>query len=125
MANEQNLVPFVKGQSGNINGRPKKFTTTLKEQGYKSGEINDTIQTMLSMSIDELKQVHEDENATILEKTIANALFKSWKKGSLYSIETLLSRTYGKPREQVSFEGNMNITGIEVEIITSEIKDKE
>lgn len=125
MANEQNLIPFEKGQSGNPNGRPKKFTTLLKEDGYKSFEINDTISSMLSLSMDELKNVHEDANATILEKTIANALYKSWKKGSLYSIETLLSRTFGKPKEQITHEGNINITGIEVEIITSETKDKE
>jgi hypothetical protein len=124
MANEHNLIPFQKGQSGNPNGRPKKFVTLLKENGYKQSEINDTIQSLMALTIDELKAVHEDKDATILEKTIANALFKSWKKGSLYSIETLLSRTFGKPKEQMELDGNVNITGIEVEIITSGTKNK-
>jgi hypothetical protein len=124
MANEQNLKPAKKGEpSRNPNGRPKKFTTLLKEQGYKASEINDTIQSMLVLTLDELKDVHEDEQCTILEKTIANALFKSWKRGSLYSIDTLLSRAFGKPKEQVSLDGNINLTGIEVEIINREIKD--
>jgi hypothetical protein len=119
MANEQNLIPYQKGQSGNLNGRPKKFTTILKEHGYKQSEINDTIQSMLSMSIDELKSVHDDDNATILEKTIANALHKSWKKGSLYSIETLLTRTFGKPKETIGVDADIRFTGMEIEIVKS------
>jgi hypothetical protein len=116
MANEKNLIPFIKGQSGNPGGRPKKFTTLLRESGYKQNEINDTIQSMLSLTIDELKSVHESGEATILEKTIANALYRSWRKGSLYSIETLLTRTFGKPKEQLDIDANVNISAIEIVI---------
>ena len=85
----------------NRNGRPKKYITILKEQGYKLSEINDTIQVMMSMNLEELKMVWEDTNATILEKTIANAMRKSLERGSLYSVETLLTRVFGKPKEQI------------------------
>ena len=93
----------------NRNGRPKKYVTLLKEQGYKLAEINDTIQAMLSMDLDELKEVWQNPKATILEKTIANAMRKSLEKGSLYSIETLLSRVYGKPKETADV--NQTVTG--------------
>jgi hypothetical protein len=93
----------------NRNGRPKKYVTLLKEQGYKLAEINDTIQAMLSMDLEELKEVWQNPKATILEKTIANAMRKSLEKGSLYSIETLLSRVYGKPKETADV--NQNVTG--------------
>ena len=109
MANEQNLKPFPKGVVQNPNGRPKKYVTLLKEQGYKLAEINDTIQAMLSMDLDELKEVWQNPKATILEKTIANAMRKSLEKGSLYSIETLLSRVYGKPKETADV--NQTVTG--------------
>jgi sulfatase maturation enzyme AslB (radical SAM superfamily) len=107
---EDNLKKFVKGQSGNPNGRPRKFVCTLKEQGYRLSEINDTIQVMMSMNLEELKAVWEDKNATVMEKTIASAIKKSIEKGSLYSLETLLSRVYGKPKEQVDMSNTGEIS---------------
>ena len=107
-----------KGQVLNPNGRPKKYITLLKEQGYKLSEVNDTIQVMMAMDLEELKSVWENPKATILEKTIANAMRKSLEKGSLYSIETLMNRVYGKPKETV----DNNIKTDEPIIITLNLK---
>jgi hypothetical protein len=103
---------FTKGQSGNPNGRPRKYVSTLREQGYKLSEINDCIQVMMAMTIEELKEAFENPNATVLEKTIAAAIKRSIEKGSLYSIETLLSRVYGKPKESVDMDiqGEVTVT---------------
>jgi tRNA A37 N6-isopentenylltransferase MiaA len=111
MANEHNLIPAKKGEIRNPNGRPKKYVTLLREQGYKLSEINDTIQVMLQMDLDDLKEVWDNPKATILEKTIANAMRKSLEKGSLYSVETLLTRVYGKPKEtqQVSSDSRIEV----------------
>lgn len=106
---------FVKGQTGNPNGRPRKYVTLLKEQGYKLSEINDTIQVMMSMNTTELKEVYDNPKATILEKTIAGAMNKSLIKGSLYSLDTLLSRVYGKPKEQLDIQQDAKIEVIFVE----------
>jgi hypothetical protein len=105
MANEQNLKPFKKGEVANPNGRPKKYVSLLKESGYKLSEINDTIQAMMAMDMDELKSVWDNPRATILEKTIANAMMTSLKKGSLYSLETLLSRAFGNPKQMTELTG--------------------
>ena len=93
-----------KGETMNPNGRPRKYVSILKEHGYKKSEIDDTIQNMMAMDLDELKAVYDNPKGTILEKTIANAMVKSLQKGSLYSLETLLTRVYGKPKETSSVE---------------------
>jgi hypothetical protein len=103
------LQVWEKGESGNPNGRPRKYVSLLKEHGYKLSEINDTIQNMMAMDLEELKGVFENPKATILEKTVANAMKKSLEKGSLYSIETLLTRVYGKPREQMDINTDNKI----------------
>ena len=115
MANEDNLIKFKKGVSGNPNGRPKKFTSLLKDYGYKQSEINDTIQNMLSMVMEDLLDLVKSDDTTILEKTIANALYRSYKKGSLYSIDNLLTRVYGKPKEQYDIQQDTRIEVVFVE----------
>ena len=101
---KEHLIPYKPGQSGNPNGRPRKYVSLLKEQGYKLAEVNDCIQVMMSMTLDELKTVWDNPQATVLEKTIASAIKRSIEKGSLYSMETLLTRVYGKPKETSTVE---------------------
>jgi hypothetical protein len=114
MANNENLKPAQKGEIRNPNGRPRKFVSELKSQGYKLSEVNDAIQVLMSMTIDELKDVYENKQATVLEKTVASAIKKSIEKGSLYSIETLLTRVYGKPKEQLDLNAS---GGMQIEVV--------
>ena len=98
----------------NREGRPRKYVSQLKEQGYKLSEVNDAIQALMSMDAEELKAVLDNPKATILELTIAAAMIKSLKNGSLYSMETLLTRVYGKPKEiqQVTTDSKIEVVFI-------------
>jgi len=98
---EDNPKPWIKGQSGNPNGRPRKIVNVLGKFGYKKGEINETISTMMTLTMEELKDIYQDKNSTILEKTIASALKKGIEKGDLGGIETLLNRVYGRAKSEV------------------------
>lgn len=123
----ENLKPFKKGQSGNPKGRPKKYVLSLKQEGYKMTEINDTIQAMVGMNVDELKKVYENDKATILEKTVAAALRKGLQKGDLANIETLMNRIYGKPKEKVDITTNgenINEPKYTINIITTRLDDE-
>ncbi len=104
-----------KGETMNPNGRPRKYVSQLKEQGYKLSEVNDAIQALMSMDVEELKAVLENPKATILELTIAKAMVKSLQNGSLYSMETLLTRVYGKPKEiqQVQSDSKIEVVFIQ------------
>jgi hypothetical protein len=119
MAGKGQIEPrWNKGESGNPNGRPRKWISELKESGYKSSEVNDCILVMLSMTIEELADVYKNPKATILEKTVANALKRSLEKGSLYSLDTLLNRAVGKPKESIDHTTKgENINEIKVTII--------
>ncbi len=99
----------------NRDGRPRKYVSLLKEQGYKLSEINDSIQAMMAMDLEELKQVWDNPKATVLEKTIAHAMRKSLEKGSLYSLETLLTRVYGKPKEQMDINTDNKVEVVFIE----------
>lgn len=100
---------FKPGESGNPNGRPRKYVSKLKDQGYKLSEINDTLMTLLSMDLNELREVFENPQATVLEKAVAGAIRKSIEKGSLYNIETIITRALGKPKEQTEITGTQSI----------------
>jgi hypothetical protein len=93
-------------QNINRKGRPKKPVLTLKIDGYKLHEINDTIQAICSMDMEMLNSIKDNPQSTILERTIASALTKGIEKGQLESIETLLNRVYGKPKEKVDITTN-------------------
>jgi len=126
MAGYKEIEPkWNKGESGNPNGRPRKWISELKESGYKSSEVNDCILVMLSMTLEELADVYKNPKATILEKTVANALKRSLEKGSLYSLDTLLNRAVGKPKESIEHTTKgENINEIKVNIINGTERDK-
>jgi hypothetical protein len=111
MANEQNLKPFNKGYDirREGNGRPKKFVTHLKSLGYNNSEMEETIKVLLALTIYELNEVFKNPDATILELTLAKALVKGIERGNIYTLNELLNRLMGKPKESANITNNEKI----------------
>jgi hypothetical protein len=99
---------LAKGETHNPNGRPRKFISQLKKEGYKQSEIMDAIQVLISMQPDELHAVKINPKSTVLEISVASAILKSIQKGDLDALETLLTRIYGKPKQDI--EAKVEVT---------------
>jgi hypothetical protein len=121
MARHQVPPRWKPGESGNPKGRPKKYVLGLRKEGYKLSEINDTIQALMTMGVDELKHIWESDKSNVLEKMVAGAIRKSLEKGNLDSVETLLNRVYGKPKQEMDITTGgeqFNKPNFEIKIIT-------
>jgi hypothetical protein len=89
--------------------------------GYNKQDINQTIENMMAMTLDELADIYKNEMSTILERTIANAMRKSLERGSLYSLETLISRVHGTPKAELDLNatGSLNVSILNVDPLDS------
>lgn len=115
--NPDKLKPFQKGDPRiNREGRPRKWVTTLKHEGYKRDEIDRCIKLMLAMTDKEIDEVVKSKEATKLEKIIASILKRSQSYGDAWKLEQLITRAFGSPTQNIDFNGDMThvITGMEI-----------
>jgi hypothetical protein len=75
--NISGLKPFKAGEDSrrNLEGRPRKYVSLLKEQGYKLNEINDSIQALMSMTPKELEAITNKKHYFKNQKFIFYAKF--------------------------------------------------
>ena len=66
------------------------------------------------MTEEELTDIFNNPNSTVLEKVVSAAILKSIKRGDMTSIETLLNRAYGKAKEKVEQEITINSHNIKL-----------
>lgn len=106
-----NLKPFRKGQSGNPKGRPKRMTTLLYMDNNPAhrltyDDVRAVIEVQMLMTEEQLKNIVFSDDAAMYEKVIARAIMKDAASGQIFNLETLLSRLYGRPKEQVDVNVN-------------------
>lgn len=85
----------------NYNGAPKKIFSQANDYGYTSQEIRNTIMNIISLTIDEIKSIAENQSSSVLERIISKSLLRDFSKGSLWNLETIITRSIGKPKESI------------------------
>jgi hypothetical protein len=90
MANEENLIPFVKGQSGNPKGRPvgSKNRSTIAKK-------------WLSVEQNQKNPLTNKDEDMSQEDLITLALIKKARKGDVQAYQKLLDSAYGAPVQQI------------------------
>jgi hypothetical protein len=118
----ENLRPFKPGQSGNPKGRAPKYITTVTDKtGYRNSEIADCMKSMLKMTIGEISEIQKSKDAPILEKLLAAGIQSDLQKGDLRNLESILNRSYGKPKEQIEIDDNTNPYNLQPSILAAAI----
>jgi hypothetical protein len=110
MANENNLIPFKKGKSGNPKGRPRKLVGSiileLKEKGIepvKPSQIVDTFEKLFNLRAEEIKEIATNDNNPYFLRRIAKEMLSN--KG-FEIIGKMLDRTIGKTKNMNEIEIN-------------------
>lgn len=77
--------------------RKRKLLVSLTSVGYTRAEMEETLRTLLALTLNELEHVCLNSHSTALEVTIARAIKDNAAKGNLAALEGLLLRLFGKP----------------------------
>jgi hypothetical protein len=90
MANEDNLIPYKKGQSGNPSGRPKgsKNRSTIAKKWLS---VEQNLKNPLTSEIENMSQ----------EDLMTLALIKRAREGDAQSYQKLMDSAYGAPFQQI------------------------
>lgn len=92
---------FVKGVSGNPNGRPALAPELKNILKLSAEEVGETINLLLHSSGDELTRVINDPKSSNLMFLMAQAIQKARETGNMGQIDMILSRTVGKVTEKI------------------------
>lgn len=108
---------WQKGQSGNLNGRPKNRIKILLQQILPKGklkkstaltldEINTIEQSVLSLELSDLQVLAKSDETPAYAKTLAVAAIIDLKNGKTCTMDRLMDRQYGKPQQNIDITSN-------------------
>ena len=105
MANNGNLKPFKKGQSGNPKGKQKKLVgytiTMLESEGYAqvtAGQVKQVYTLLITLTEERLKVLTADPETPMLYRIVAKKILS---KEGFETVEQMLDRAHGKATQPI------------------------
>lgn len=92
---------FVKGQSGNPNGRPALPPELRKKRKLSYADYIDSIQFFATADKAEVEQAVQDESVPFYKHLIAIVLWQAKITGNMTQYFQLIDRLFGKTKESV------------------------
>lgn len=101
----RNILP---GRTGNPNGRPK-LPPEVKAIRYCSKEtVAKLYWDVVNMNRQEVERRLADPTLSLFERNVLAAIVKDISKGVITTIEKLMERVLGKPKEVIHLDGVIN-----------------
>lgn len=100
---------FSKDYQPKNNGRPvNRFKHLHGQYECSADDVDAVIKELLNADKSELMQIIKDPDTATLRYAIASALINDTKKGALTAIQFLLERQFGKAKQTVDNNVNIN-----------------
>lgn len=91
-------IQAYRHREGDVSTAKRKIVLKLKDIGYTLEEIKTTISVILALHSQEIYDICNSLETTVLEKMLASAVLQSLGNGDLDALETMIERAYGKAR---------------------------
>lgn len=111
----ENLIPYVKGQSGNPSGKRKYIFT--------QADVSHLFQLYAKKTPEQLQEIIDDKKATADELTVARLWLKNSKNPNVSEITMMFDRAVGKVVEVVE-QKSTHHDGDKVRLIPSELLEE-
>lgn len=100
---------WIKGVSGNPNGRPQKPEELRLATNYTKNQMEKTLNDFLALTENELlAQLNDlgEKDATMLEKVVGRILTVAADEGDHQRLGFIFDRIYGKVQDRVKLSGD-------------------
>ena len=96
---------FGYGQDPTKGGRKKKIYTILKDKGFSKDDVVTAFTEMLFYSIEELKEVAQDNSKPVIMKIVATALRDAYVKGDYKKARDIIEQVIGRALQRTELTG--------------------